>query len=205
MAGVLLSLSSTGYNSNEVSRPDGTFVFGQLFPGEYYLRAQLKEYAFQPATQIIPVTEGSAVTFEVRCTRVAWSVFGRVSTITGQPLPKQRVMAVSMEGHKKSVIMEGHKESVSVEGHKESVIMEGHKENVIMEGHKESAVSDVQGKYRIRGLRAGMAYEVKFMSGDHVIPAVHSIAMKREDVEDVNFVVLSESSTPVGVRSAVEV
>ena len=193
---MLLSLSSTGYNSNEVSRPDGTFVFGQLFPGEYYLRAQLKEYAFQPATQIIPVTEGSAVTFEVRCTRVAWSVFGRVSTITGQPLPKQRVMAVSMEGHKKSVIMEGHKESVSVEGHKESVIMEG---------HKESAVSDVQGKYRIRGLRAGMAYEVKFMSGDHVIPAVHSIAMKREDVEDVNFVVLSESSTPVGVRSAVEV
>lgn len=168
MAGVLLSLSSTGYNSNEVSRADGSFVFGQLFPGEYYLHAQLKEYAFQPATQIIPITEGSAVTFEVRCTRVAWSVFGRVSTITGQPLPKQRVMAVSAEGH------------------------------------KENAVSDAQGEYRIRGLREGMVYEVKFMSGDHVIPAMHTVAMKREDVKDVNFVVLSESSTPVGERRAIE-
>ena len=153
---MLLSLSSTGYNSNEVSRADGSFVFGQLFPGEYYLHAQLKEYAFQPAT------------FEVRCTRVAWSVFGRVSTITGQPLPKQRVMAVSAEGH------------------------------------KENAVSDAQGEYRIRGLREGMVYEVKFMSGDHVIPAMHSVAMKREDVKDVNFVVLSESSTPVGERRAAE-
>ena len=178
MAGVLLSLSSTGYNSNEVSRADGSFVFGQLFPGEYYLHAQLKEYAFQPATQIIPITEGSAVTFEVRCTRVAWSVFGRVSTITGQPLPKQRVMAVSAEGHKENAVS--------------------------AEGHKENAVSDAQGEYRIRGLREGMVYEVKFMSGDHVIPAMHTVAMKREDVKDVNFVVLSESSTPVGEWRAAE-
>ena len=61
-----------------------------------------------------------------------------------------------------------------------------------------------EGEYRIRGLREGMVYEVKFMSGDHVIPAMHSVAMKREDVKDVNFVVLSESSTPVGERRAAE-
>ena len=45
---------------------------------------------------------------------------------------------------------------------------------------------------------------IDFMSGDHVIPAVHNVAMKREDVKDINFVVLSESSTPVGERRAAE-
>ena len=162
MAGVLLSLSSTGYNSNEVSRADGSFVFGQLFPGEYYLHAQLKEYSFAPATQIVPVTEGSAVTLEVVCTRVAWSVFGRVSTITGQPLAKQRVVALSVSGH------------------------------------KESAMSDGQGVFRVRGLHEGETYKVEFVSGGHVIPAVHEVAMKKEDVMKQNFVVLSESAAQVG-------
>ena len=163
MAGVLLSLSSTGYNSNEVSRADGSFVFGQLFPGEYYLHTQLKEYAFAPATQIIPVTEGSAVTLEVACTRVAWSVFGRVSTITGQPLAKQRVVAVGASGH------------------------------------KESAMSDAQGAFRVRGLHEGETYKVEFVSGGHVIPAMHEVTMEKEDVVSQNFVVLSESAAQVGV------
>ncbi|KAK8818259.1 hypothetical protein WA556_006079 [Blastocystis sp. ATCC 50177/Nand II] len=165
VAGALLSLSSTGYNSNEVSRADGSFVFGQLFPGEYYLHAQLKEFAFKPATQIVPVTEGSAVTLEVACERVAWSVFGRVSTITGQPLAKQRVVAVGVSGH------------------------------------KESAVSDAQGAFRLRGLHEGETYKVEFVSGGHVIPAVHEVVMKKEDVLNQNFVVLSDSAaqTVVGV------
>ena len=151
-----------------MSRADGSFVFGQLFPGEYYLHAQLKEFAFKPATQIVPVTEGSAVTLEVACERVAWSVFGRVTTITGQPLAKQRVVAVGMSGH------------------------------------KESAVSDAQGAFRLRGLHEGETYKVEFVSGGHVIPTVHEVVMKKEDVLNQNFVVLSDSAAQVGVGVARE-
>ena len=151
-----------------MSRADGSFVFGQLFPGEYYLHAQLKEFAFKPATQIVPVTEGSAVTLEVACERVAWSVFGCVSTITGQPLAKQRVVAVGVSGH------------------------------------KESAVSDAQGAFRLRGLHEGETYKVEFVSGGHVIPAVHEVVMKKEDVLNQNFVVLSDSAAQVGVGAVCE-
>ena len=95
MSSVLLSLSSDGFNKNQVTRSDGTYVFGQLFPGEYFLQVQLKEYAFDKPTQIITITEGTATEVEVHCTRVAYSVFGRVTTITGQPQSKVRVVATA--------------------------------------------------------------------------------------------------------------
>ena len=92
---MLLSLSSDGFNSNQITRGDGSYVFGQLVPGDYYLQVQLKEYVFDTPTQMITITEGTAVEVEVHCTRVAYSVFGRVTTITGQPQSKVRVVATS--------------------------------------------------------------------------------------------------------------
>ena len=77
MAAALLSLSSDGFNSNQATRADGSLVFGQLFPGDYFLQAQLKEYRFEQP-----------------------SVFGRVTTITGQPQSKLRVVAEASEGSK---------------------------------------------------------------------------------------------------------
>ena len=91
----LLSLSSDGFNSNQATRADGSLVFGQLFPGDYFLQAQLKEYRFEQPTQTVSIPEGSAVELTLRCTRVAFSVFGRVTTITGQPQSKLRVIAVA--------------------------------------------------------------------------------------------------------------
>ena len=96
---VLLSLSSNAFNSNQASRADGTYVFGQLFPGEYFLQAQLKEYKFAQATQTLTIEEGTAVEVTLQCTRIAFSAFGRVTTITGQPQPKVRVVATA-EKHK---------------------------------------------------------------------------------------------------------
>lgn len=100
MAAALLSLSSDGFNSNQATRTDGSLVFGQLFPGDYFLQAQLKEYRFEQPTQTVSIPEGSAVELTLRCTRVAFSVFGRVTTITGQPQSKLRVVAEASEGSK---------------------------------------------------------------------------------------------------------
>ena len=89
---------------NEITREDGTYVFGQLFPGDYYLHSQLKEYEFTPSTQSITIPEGSAITVTIECKRIAWSVYGSIHTITGQPLAKQRVIAISSTGHKESSV-----------------------------------------------------------------------------------------------------
>ena len=107
---MLVSLSSTGYNENQMTRKDGTFVFGQLFPGDYFIQYQLKEYSFNPATATISVEEGVALDVTVTCTRIAFSAFGTISTITGQPIVKQRVLAVSDKKHRESGVTdsEGH-------------------------------------------------------------------------------------------------
>jgi hypothetical protein len=103
VSGVLLSLSSDAFNENRVTREDGSFVFGQLFPGDYFLRLQLKEYEFEPATRTVKVGEGVSLDVEVIAERVAFSVFGSVRTITGQPVSKQRVL-VRVEGRKESAV-----------------------------------------------------------------------------------------------------
>jgi hypothetical protein len=50
--GVLLSLSGSGYRNNNVTQQQGVFSFLSLYPGEYYLKPLLKEYIFEPASQV---------------------------------------------------------------------------------------------------------------------------------------------------------
>lgn len=103
-------MSSTGYNANHVTREDGSYVFGPLFPGEYFLQYQLKEYSFAPSSSTITVEEGVSMDVTIACTRIAYSAYGSVHTITGQPISKQRILAVSQAGHRESGVTdnEGH-------------------------------------------------------------------------------------------------
>jgi hypothetical protein len=63
--GVLVSLSGDGYSNNTAIPAGGALVFSDLFPGEYFLRAHLKEYSFHPSHASITVVEGQEV---INCT-----------------------------------------------------------------------------------------------------------------------------------------
>ncbi|XP_038980298.1 nodal modulator 1 [Phoenix dactylifera] len=83
---VLLSLSGEdGYRNNSVSGAGGTFVFDNLFPGSFYLRPLLKEYAFSPAAVAIELDSGESKVIKFYATRVAYSAMGSVSLLSGQP------------------------------------------------------------------------------------------------------------------------
>ncbi|KAI4319166.1 hypothetical protein MLD38_032798 [Melastoma candidum] len=83
---VLLSLSGDdGYRNNSISGASGTFLFYDLFPGSFYLRPLLKEYAFTPAAQAIELSSGEAREVVFQATRVAYSVMGMVTLLSGQP------------------------------------------------------------------------------------------------------------------------
>ncbi|KAL5228006.1 hypothetical protein ABZP36_016271 [Zizania latifolia] len=83
---VLLSLSGEeGYRNNSVSGSGGTFSFGNLFPGSFYLRPLLKEYKFTPSAIAIDLNSGESREVEFRATRVAYSAMGSVTLLTGQP------------------------------------------------------------------------------------------------------------------------
>ncbi|KAF5745936.1 putative carboxypeptidase regulatory region-containingprotein [Tripterygium wilfordii] len=95
---VLLSLSGDeGYRNNSISGAGGSFLFDSLFPGSFYLRPLLKEYAFSPPTLAIELGSGESkeVTFEA--TRVAYSAMGMVTLLSG--LPKE---GVSVEARSES-------------------------------------------------------------------------------------------------------
>ncbi|KAG4913760.1 hypothetical protein AAZX31_19G204100 [Glycine max] len=93
---VLLSLSGdNGYRNNSVSGAGGTFLFDNLFPGMFYLRPVLKEYAFSPPAQAIELGAGEFKEVVFRATRVAYSATGIVTLLSGQPKGEVSVEARS--------------------------------------------------------------------------------------------------------------
>jgi hypothetical protein len=83
--GVLLSLSGEGYSNNSAIPAGGALVFSDLFPGEYFLRAHLKEYSFHPSHASITVVEGQEATHKFLVSRVAFSCFGSVKGMNSLP------------------------------------------------------------------------------------------------------------------------
>ncbi|KAK1574965.1 hypothetical protein Q3G72_001403 [Acer saccharum] len=83
---VLLSLSGDdGYRNNSVSAAGGSFLFDNLFPGNFYLRPLLKEYAFSPPSLAIELGSGESREVVFQATRVAYSATGKISLLSGQP------------------------------------------------------------------------------------------------------------------------
>ena len=97
IVGALLSMSGAGggYRANNATNENGEVLFANIFPGEYYLMPLLKEYTFakdkRPAQVpqhqsplAISVKEGSDHLVLVG-SRIAFSCYGRVSSLNAQP------------------------------------------------------------------------------------------------------------------------
>ncbi|XP_061181394.1 BOS complex subunit NOMO1-like [Saccostrea echinata] len=85
LSDVLLSLSGgKQYRSNNVTRENGTIVFIGLSPGQYYLRPMMKEYKFEPNSQMIDVLEGTTMKISIKGIRIAYSCYGFVTSLNGE-------------------------------------------------------------------------------------------------------------------------
>ncbi|VEN53892.1 unnamed protein product [Callosobruchus maculatus] len=94
LAGVLLSLSGgDGYRKNLQSGEDGKITFHSLSPSEYFLRPMMKEYVFEPNSKIIPVNEGQTVHVRLVGKRVAYSAYGKVVSLNGEPEENMVIVA----------------------------------------------------------------------------------------------------------------
>ncbi|KAJ7534510.1 hypothetical protein O6H91_13G097300 [Diphasiastrum complanatum] len=86
MPTVLLSLSGeNGYRKNAVTGPGNFFSFDDLFPGTFYLRPLLKEYTFTPPAQAVEIGSGDHIKVRFIAKRVAYSVLGTVTSLSGKP------------------------------------------------------------------------------------------------------------------------
>uniref|UniRef100_A0A336LL39 CSON013705 protein n=1 Tax=Culicoides sonorensis TaxID=179676 RepID=A0A336LL39_CULSO len=98
LSGVLLSVSGAeSYRKNLITADDGIMKFHSLAPSQYYIRPNLKEYKFEPSSKIIDLKDGETVEVSIVGKRVAYSVFGIVKSLNGEPFPKVNILANAIE------------------------------------------------------------------------------------------------------------
>ncbi|CAI5450836.1 unnamed protein product [Caenorhabditis angaria] len=94
--GVLLSLvGGKDYRSNNVLDSTASKNFVDLAPGEYFIRAILQEYKFNPSTTTIQVKQGVHENVIVKGKRVSYSVFGKIREMSGSAVQDVVVEALS--------------------------------------------------------------------------------------------------------------
>lgn len=92
--GVLLSLSGpSSYRQNRMTDEAGKMTFGDLGPGDYYLKALLKEFQFQPSAINIELKEQEAKVIKLQAIRESFSLYGQLTSLSGELLPHLLVSA----------------------------------------------------------------------------------------------------------------
>ncbi|KAK2504235.1 hypothetical protein MC885_021603 [Smutsia gigantea] len=94
LPGVLLSLSGGVFRSNLLTQDNGILTFSNLSPGQYYFKPMMKEFRFEPSSQMIEVQEGQTLKITVTGYRTAYSCYGTVSSLNGEPEQGVAVEAV---------------------------------------------------------------------------------------------------------------
>ncbi|XP_037715151.1 nodal modulator 3 [Drosophila subpulchrella] len=99
LSGVLLSLSGgESYRKNLVTGDNGAINFHSLSPSQYYLRPMMKEYKFEPNSKMIEIKDGETVTVTLTGKRYAYSIFGSLTSLNGDPFAGVNVQATAEEG-----------------------------------------------------------------------------------------------------------
>jgi len=173
LPGVLQSLSSGTYRSNNPTNANGTVTFFNLFPNSYFLRPLLKEYVFRPTTKSIEITEGEEITVEFSAKRIAYSCFGRVTSLNGNPEHFVTLEATTMD-------KSSDEETQSYE----------------------ETQSDAKGYFRLRGLNPEKQYIVRVKRDsennkrfERASPQAVSVNVSNlQDYRDVHFIIFRRSN-----------
>lgn len=167
LPGVLLSLSGAeSYRKNLVTGEDGTINFHSLSPSQYYLRPMMKEYRFDPSSKIIDVKDGETVRVELNGNRVAFSVFGSVNSLNGEPFA--------------DVVVEARAEERCGQ----------HQEESTTESNGQYRIRGLQPgcEYTIR-VRSNNVNSATIV--DRTVPTVRRITVDKEDIQNVNIIAIS--------------
>jgi len=184
---VLMSISSdASYRANKRSDGAGNIVFPGLFPGRYFLRPLLKEYKFEPKSASIEIGESGAVAHSFSATRVAYSVFGSVTSLNGDPEANVMLEAIgTRDGDGEGAGRGGG----SAERAKKS---SSDRKKPTPKRYEETR-SDANGRYRLRGLYPGYTYSVQMKQSEQLekaLPPRHVLRMQERDEQGVDFNVL---------------
>ncbi|XP_034104568.1 nodal modulator 3 [Drosophila albomicans] len=98
LSGVLLSLSGgESYRKNLVTGDNGAINFHSLSPSQYFLRPMMKEYKFEPNSKMIDIKDGETIQVTLTGKRFAYSIFGAITSLNGDPFAEVNVQAIATE------------------------------------------------------------------------------------------------------------
>lgn len=141
LPGVLLSLSGDGYRNNNQTDENGEFIFDKLFPGQYFIRPLLKEYKIQPHSLTINVEPSSDIVETFTASRTAYSAYGRMLSLNGEP--EKYVQVEALQILKSNFTEDGKKQYPRYE----------------------ETDTDEKGQYRLRGLMPNSRYRIGIKKG----------------------------------------
>lgn len=127
----------------------------------------MKEYKFEPHSKVIDVADGETINIELSGKRVAYSIFGTVTTLSGDPFPNVLVATTAKEPCEIS--------------HQEDATTEKNTGNYRIRGLLPGCSYDVQ-------VKSG---STENSNVDRTVPVSHTIQIEQTDVKDVNFVAFS--------------
>lgn len=163
LAGVVISLSGgENYRKNLATDANGEIKFHSLMPGKFYLRAMMKEYDFKPNSQTVEIKDGETLNIELKGKRVAYSVLGKVTTLSGDAYGNALVEAVAT-----------------------SEECSNHQEEAMTEFNGQYRIRGLQTgcDYKIR--------LQKNANVDRSIPVDRSVKVQTTDTENVNFIAIN--------------
>ena len=96
LPGVLLSLTGLQYRNNSITGETGILTYTHLPPGQYFIKPLLKEYDFSPVSQSINIEKETESTLEITAKQVAFSCFGKVTSLGQSPEANIDVKALGM-------------------------------------------------------------------------------------------------------------
>ena len=98
MNGVLISISGPNhFRNNSLTNEDGKLYLGSLAEGQYYAQAFRKEYSFEPRNLLVPLNSGESAAIKFIGKRVAYSCYGSIASLNGEPEQEVSVVARSLD------------------------------------------------------------------------------------------------------------
>ena len=173
---VLVSLSSSNKLYRKIIKTNATgyAVFDSLEADIYYALVMMQEYEFTPNSQVVNITSGFEVTVNVDAKRVAYSCYGKISTINGLPVG--------------DIIIEA------------NGVDDGNDYLNCKQSQENTKSDNETGIYRIRGLKPKCKYEISVKQKDQssssykLIPHIHNVEINNtNDILDLNFLLIDNS------------
>jgi len=78
-------ITSDTFRAKNITKDDGTTIFLNIKPSEYFVKPLLKEYIFNPSALTLKIAEEESETGKFFGTRVSFSCFGKVTSLNGVP------------------------------------------------------------------------------------------------------------------------